>query len=162
MRKKKIYLDTSVISHLDAEDTIDKMQTTLGLWEFLKDGYYDIYVSDLVFDEINKCNNQKRNFLLKKLDEINYTKLEINDEIVELVWEYLNDQVLTLKSIDDLTHIAFAVSNDIDYILSWNFKHFVNIKTINKVNLLNKELGFDEILIIPPVMLIGGEEDERK
>lgn len=99
---------------------------------------------ELVFDEINKCN-QKKELLLERINEIDYIELKIDNEIIDLVTEYLSDDVLTLKNIDDLTHIAFAVSNEIDYILSWNFKHFVNINTINKANLLNKELGFNGI-----------------
>ena len=36
MKKLKLYLDTSVISHLDAPDTPEKMADTLALWEDLK------------------------------------------------------------------------------------------------------------------------------
>jgi len=36
LKKLKLYLDTSVISHLDAPDTPEKMADTLALWEDLK------------------------------------------------------------------------------------------------------------------------------
>jgi len=36
MKKTRIYLDTSVISHLDANDTPEKMGDTLRLWEKIK------------------------------------------------------------------------------------------------------------------------------
>lgn len=162
MRKKKIYLDTSVISYLEAYDTPDKMEDTLKLWKILKQDSYDIYISETVFYEINKCNEPKRTFLFKKLEEIDYHELMFNSETYDLTEEYLNNEVLSNNSIDDLIHIAFAITNDIDYILSWNFKHFVNINTINKVNLLNIELGYNEVLILPPSMFVGGENNERK
>ena len=37
MIKLKIYLDTSVISHLQQEDVPEKMQETLELWEQFKE-----------------------------------------------------------------------------------------------------------------------------
>lgn len=51
MRKLKIYLDTSVISHLDAPDTPEKMADTLKLWEGIKRGEYEVYVSYMTIDE---------------------------------------------------------------------------------------------------------------
>jgi len=67
---------------------------------------------------------------------------------------YLQYNVLSKKNMVDLAHIACAVSNDCDYIISWNFKHFVNIKTINRVNAVNLLLGYREIKIISPSMLL--------
>ena len=59
------------------------------------------------------------------------------------------------KSKDDLRHIALATAINIDYIVSWNFKHFVDINTINKVTAINKLLNYKEINILPPSMIIS-------
>jgi hypothetical protein len=61
------------------------------------------------------------------------------------------------KSEADLTHIASAVKNDVDYIISWNFKHFVNINTINAVNSVNTMLNYKQVQIIAPNVLLGGD-----
>jgi predicted nucleic acid-binding protein len=63
MKKLKIYLDTSVISHLDAPDVPDKMADTLKLWEYIKAGVYDVVISDVVTDELAKCAEPKRSKL---------------------------------------------------------------------------------------------------
>ncbi len=42
MRKLKVYLDTSVISHLMQEDVPEKMADTLQLWELFREGMYDV------------------------------------------------------------------------------------------------------------------------
>jgi predicted nucleic acid-binding protein len=47
VKKLKIYLDTSVISHLQHEDVPEKMKETLLFWEELKTGKYDVVTSDL-------------------------------------------------------------------------------------------------------------------
>lgn len=54
--------------------------------------------------------------------------------------------------------MAVATFFDCDLIVSWNFKHFVNIKTISKVQAVNKLLGYREILILPPSMMLVGDE----
>ena len=71
--------------------------------------------------------------------------------------KYMEYDVLKEKSRDDCRHIALATINDCDYIISWNFKHFVNIRTIDKVQAVNKLFGYREIKIVPPPMLLGGE-----
>ena len=77
-----------------------------------------------------------------------------NQKIKLLVKEYLNYGVLTEKCINDLRHVSLAVLSNCDYILSWNFIHLVNIRTIDKIQLVNKLLGYADIKIIPPNMLI--------
>ncbi len=62
--------------------------------------------------------------------------------------------------IDDLRHISVAVIADCDFIVSWNFKHFVNVNVINKVQAVNKLLGYYEITIIPPSMLLEGDDND--
>ena len=161
VKKRSVYLDTSIISYLDAKDTPEKMEATLHLWSILKTDKYDVFVSSVVFEEINKCSEPKRSFMIEMLNKINYIELEPSSNIADLVIEYLENRVLKAKSINDLMHIAYAVANDIDYIVSWNFKHFVNVNTIQMVNSVNMELGYDMIQIIPPVML-EGEENEGK
>ena len=47
MNKIKIYLDTSVISHLEAEDTPEKMRDTLDFWRELEKDKYLVTISDL-------------------------------------------------------------------------------------------------------------------
>lgn len=41
-RKLKVYLDTSVISHLMQEDVPEKMADTRKLWEMFQKGVYDV------------------------------------------------------------------------------------------------------------------------
>ena len=161
MRKLRIYLDTSVISHLFADDTPDKMADTNKLWEDFKDNKYEIFISTVTVEEIKRCSEPKRSKMVEKLDEIDFRVLEEKDEVNSLSDEYTNNGVLTKKSIDDCTHIAFAVVSNCDIIISWNFKHLVNYRTINKVKIVNAINNYKEISIISPTMLLeGGEDDE--
>lgn len=157
MVKLKIYLDTPVISHLQQEDVPEKMQETRELWEQLnKRKDVEIIVSTLVFTELYRCNEQKLHFLLDKLAQLDYQEVPITKSVRELANFYLENNVLKKKSTDDLMHIAAATLNGCRYIISWNFKHFVNPKTINAVNAINLTLNLPQIGIFSPTMMLGG------
>lgn len=87
----------------------------------------------------------------------------INVSINETI-EYVAEQIvalgiLTKKSLDDCIHIATAIVNSCDYIVSWNFKHMVNIKTIRGVRAITNLQGYQNIDIIQPTMLTQNEEN---
>ena len=42
------------------------------VWELFKKGQYEIYISDVVVNEINKCSIEKQEILLDYLDQIEY------------------------------------------------------------------------------------------
>jgi predicted nucleic acid-binding protein len=151
-------LDTSVISHLQTEDTPEKSQDTLDFWQQLKRGIYRVVISDLTLTELIQCPEPKRSVLFTYLGEIDYEIFPETPESVELAEKYIQHGVLNSRSRDDCRHIAIATLSNCKYIVSWNFKHFVNIKTINKVQAVNKLMEYHEINILPPSMMIEGDE----
>jgi len=159
MRKLKIYLDTSVISHLDAPDVPDKMNDTLSLWEEIKQGLYDVVTSDIALREIANCHEPKRSVLLDYLSEIDYERYSSTAEAESLANAIIGQGILTQKSLDDCLHIAIAVTNDCDMIISWNFKHMVNVRTINGVRAVNLLNGYKSIDIYSPTILIKGDDN---
>ena len=62
-RKLKVYLDTSVISHLVQEDVPEKMTDTRRLWEMFQKGIYDVCLSELTLKEVSDCPEPKRSLL---------------------------------------------------------------------------------------------------
>lgn len=154
MRKPKIYLDTSVISHLYQMQSPEKMEDTLALWGDIRQGMYDIYISDVVLDEIAENSGQKLEILLNHLAEIEYTLITVNAEIKAYANKIISDEILTNKQYDDCLHIGCAVISQCNILLSWNFKHMVKIKTVNGIRSINAMLGYHGIDIYPPSMLI--------
>ena len=154
MKKIKLYLDTSVISHLDAPDTPEKMAETSAFWDILKTGQYDVLISRTVLDEIGRCEEPKRTFMEAKLAEIELIVLERTLESRELAKDYIAKNVLSQKSFDDCMHIALSVINHCDYLVSWNFRHLVNVRTVAGVKVVNAINNYREISIVSPNMLI--------
>ena len=109
MNKMKIYLDTSVISYLDQQDSPERMKETQEIWELFKKGQYDIYISDVVVYEINQCSREKRKILLDYLDQIEYTIIETDEDTVELAEKFIDLGFIKRSSYDDCRHIAAAI-----------------------------------------------------
>ena len=154
MRKLKLYLDTSTISYLFAEDTPEKMEDTNRFWDDVISNKYDIFISSVVIDELENCSEPKQSQMFEKLNQVQFQVLERTDEVSHLAKEYITGGVLKEKSLADCLHIAHAVVYDCDVIVSWNFKHLVNYKTINKVKIVNAINNYREISIINPTMLL--------
>ncbi len=146
-----------MISHLDHEDVPEKMEDTLNFWEVLKlREDVAVVVSDLTFVELNGCDEPKLSLLLRKLRELNPVIIRSGDEDGALAEIYLENGILREKNKNDLRHIALAVLNECRYIVSWNFKHFVNPKTINAISAVGKMNHLPEVSIVTPSMMLGG------
>ena len=160
-KKLKIYLDTSVISYLQQEDSQEKTLITNKFWERLRcRDDVDIYISDVTFAELNKCFEPKASFMRQKIREIDFNFIEKDADAENLAKQIIDLGILTEKSRDDCYHIAIAVLEGCNYIVSWNFKHLVNIKTINGVRAITNLQGYSSIDIVSPEMMFQEAEDE--
>lgn len=154
-RKLKVYLDTSVISYLEQDDAPEKMADTRAVWESLKKGDYDIFVSQVVLKELNDCKDlHKKELFFKHLHEINFNIVDITEDTITLAEKFIDFGILKQKSLDDSQHIAAAILNDCDIIISWNFKHIVNVKTIRGIKVITTMQGRKDLLIYPPTALL--------
>ncbi|MCH5339415.1 MAG: PIN domain-containing protein [Acetatifactor sp.] len=159
MKKLKVYLDTSVVSYLYQEDAFERMQDTLALWELFRQGVYEVYISDIVLREIDRCTEEKLRVLLDYMKQIKYHVIETDKDIVELAGKFIDFGVLREKSFDDCQHIAAAILAGCDVIISWNFKHIVNVKTAKGVKIITTMEGYKDLLIYPPSALLEGDDE---
>ncbi len=143
MKKLKIYLDTSIINFLFADDAPEYKKITRKFFNnYLNE--YDIYISELVYTEINRTKNKdKKKQLLKVIEKYNLEVFNpFNNKIENLAKNYIKQKVIPVKKLDDALHIAFATYYEFDILLSWNFKHIANIKKQIAINSINEKQGF--------------------
>jgi predicted nucleic acid-binding protein len=157
VKKLKIYLDTSDISHLDALDVPDKEADTKRLWEEIMAGTYGVVISDLTAREIDGCPEPKRTFIQSLMANISSEYVERSEEAKRLSGLYFEVGGLPPKSKDDAMHIAIATVSGCDAILSWNFKHIVNIRAMTAVDAVNLREGYHLIRILSPSMILEEE-----
>ena len=90
---------------------------------------------------------------------IDYEVLKLTDDAVSLALEYIRENVVGQSSYDDCLHIAIATTSRLDLLVSWNFKHIVNIKRIRGYNGIYIKNGYPSIEIRSPKDLIDYEND---
>lgn len=155
-KKLTLYLDTSVVSHLDHPDNPQNTLITQKLWDSCKKQEYIVFISELVLIELEGCNPAKKTKLYSYLRQVDYNLIFLTEEISNLAEKYINSAIIPQKYRSDALHIAAPVSN-CDFLVSWNFKHIVRAKTILGVNGVNKLAGYKEIQIVSSNMLVDEE-----
>jgi hypothetical protein len=76
--------------------------------------------------------------------------LEVDDSVVRLAEIYQQRKILTPKFYDDGLHIALATSTEVDFLVSWNFKHIVHYEKIRLFNSVYPRVGYKPLQIYSP------------
>ncbi len=153
MRKPRLYFDTSVFGGIY---DIEFQHETNMLFKMVENDEIICVYSDLCELELENAPEQ----VVKHFLNLNKTQIEfveITEEIDTLAQQYVNEKVVGETSIDDCRHIACATINKVDYLLSWNFKHIVNVFRIRGYNLINIKNGYNQIDIRSPKEIIKNE-----
>ncbi len=124
----------------------DRKQMTEEFWKDIEN--YQVFISALVVEEIEAASDHIRKEMMKIIKD--FKLLKIDSETEELADYYIEKEAFPEKFRSDALHVAVAVVNEIKYVLSWNFKHIVKVKTRKMVNLSNEILGYQHIEIIAP------------
>ncbi len=98
MGKLRVYLDTSVISHLLQDDVPEKMTDTRQLWEMFRAGKYEVYLSTVTLEELKGCSEPKKSQLFDYLGLIDYTLVQIDNSIADIAQQIIEMGILTLDS----------------------------------------------------------------
>jgi predicted nucleic acid-binding protein len=146
MQKLRVYIDTSVIGGCF---DIEFSEWSIKLFDEFKSGQKIAVVSDITLDELSFA----REHIYKHLEVIpkQYIEFITNDEECEvLAAEYIKHGAITKKSYQDAIHIALATIVRVDVLVSWNFKHIVNLDRIRKYNAVNLMHGYSILEIRNP------------
>jgi len=134
-----LYLDTSVLGgYFDDE----WKEPTQELWRQMERGQWLFFTSLIAAVELTEAI------------------LDVTGEMDELADAYVVQAVVTPKYHDDARHVAVCTAARLDYLVSWNFRHLVNVQReagFNGVNLLK---GYPPVRIVNPLELIYGNQEE--
>lgn len=154
MKKIKYYLDTTIFNFVFAESDTEKKEITVKFFKDLTLTADSIYISDEVIREVSRAPEPRKSQLEGLIRDTNPFLLEIDLETEELAERYVREGIIPERYRSDALHIAVAVTNGIDVIVSWNFEHIVKLKTRVMVDGVNKLLGYREIEICSPEEVI--------
>ena len=155
--KKKVYVETSVISNLTARpsrsviDSGDQV-ATCDWWASCQDGC-ELYTSPVVEREASKGDVDAA---AQRLEAISRTKsLPVTEAAIELAERLLCATAVPRTSFDDALHIAVATVNKMDFLVTWNCKHIANAVTMPKIYKVCGDAGYSCPLICTPEQMKG-------
>jgi len=108
-----------------------------------------ILYSDTVKDEIKVADADVQRFF-KHIPHKYKEKVATTPEIRKLAETYIEERVVGETSMEDCLHIASATIHRADMLVSWNFKHIVNVCRIKGYNDINVRLGYTRLEIRTP------------
>jgi hypothetical protein len=119
------------------------------LFERIKNEEFILLYSSVTQGELENAPNYVKE-LVNTL-KVNYTEyIDLSEDAIDLANEYISEKVVGLTSYADCLHIALATINRADYLVSWNFKHIVNIQRIIGYNAINIKNGYKQLEIRSP------------
>ncbi len=150
----EIPVDTSVIG-----GCVDKefQNASRQLLDKFKQGEMIAVISELTTLELKDAPQEVLD-ILREIPEKNVEYVELTEEAVNLARKYIGEGVIGGGKLVDAEHIAIATINRVDVLVSWNFRHIVNLQRIRGYNSVNLKYGHPLLEIRSPLEVISYEE----
>ena len=154
--KAKVYIETTVISYLTARPNRDVViaghqKITRDWWQTCRKRF-DVVASQLVVREASAGDSRAAQERIEKLTTL--TLLEVMEEAVSLAQELLSTGAVPEKAAEDALHLAIAVTNGVEYLLTWNCKHLANATMRTKIEDVCRSAGYEPVIICTPEELL--------
>ena len=152
MQSRMLYIDTSVIGgYFDDEFA----GATRRLWQLAESGSFALRTSEDTAAEIVNAPEPIRSLFTKTFPDL----IGLNPETLALADAYLAHKVVPPKFRDDALHVAACTLAGISPLVSWNFKHLVNLRREDGFNAVNLLQGRPLLRIVSPLELIYEDEN---
>jgi len=143
---QRVYIDTSVIGGCF---DIEFKEWSNKLFEEFREGKKIVVISDITLDELSFSREEVCSHLDTIPDE--FKEYIANDaQSEDLAEQYIKEQAVPRKFHEDALHIAMATISKVDVLVSWNFKHIVNLDRIRRYNSVNLKNGYSTLEVRSP------------
>jgi predicted nucleic acid-binding protein len=157
IKKLRLYLETTIFNYYFDEER-NGHEDTVKLFDTIDYGNYELYTSGYVTLELKKTiQERKRNNMLDLIERYNINTLHPDDEVIRLGNLYIINNIIPKRYLLDSLHIAIASVNELDCVLSYNFGHINRLKTKVLTARLNREEGYNSIVICTPREVLEDE-----
>jgi len=155
------YIETTIPSYYVARASMNVIQasrqaSTRAWWDGGQSNF-DLFTSQEVFQEARLGDADMARQRLELLLPI--PKLELNEEVGILAQKLIQLGLVPEKAASDAIHIAVASVHQMNYIVTWNFKHIANPYTRNRLRAVVADAGFQLPVMCSPEELIQYDED---
>ena len=157
--KPKVYVETSVLGYLASRPSGDvivagRQKITRDWWHSASNAF-DLVVSELVHREASVGDPQAVRERLEAL--VNLPVLAVSRRSENFAQALIAGEAVPSAAAADALHIALAVVNGIEYLVTWNFKHIANAATRSRIHGVCVAGGYDPCVICTPEELLEPE-----
>jgi predicted nucleic acid-binding protein len=150
-----------VISYLTSRPSRDVViaghqRVTRDWWQQAQ-ARFDLVASELVLAEASAGDPAAARERLQFLNALEL--LEATDEALALAETLLRAQAVPRKAAEDAAHIAVAVTNGIDYMVTWNCRHIANAVLRAHIDAVCREAGYAPTILCTPDELMESIDD---
>ena len=151
--KPRVYADTSVLGGCEDEEFSDPSRRLVEAFEA---GELVLVLSELTLRELEHAPSAVR-AVVGRIPEASIEPVALSPEIEELASAYIEEGAIGAGMRADALHIAIATVARVDVLVSWNFKHIVNLTRIHAYNAVNLRRGYPLLEIRTPRELVPDE-----
>ena len=146
MKRLLIYVDASVIGGCEDEEFASHSR---ALWDQFVRGEHTMVLSAHTLRELLGAPERVQE-RINEVPEAHVLVLVDSGEAEELAETYIERGCVGPGSRADALHVALATVGRVDVLVSWNFKHIVNLGRIRLFNSVNLVQGYGAIEIRTP------------
>jgi hypothetical protein len=117
-------------------------QPTLEFLEKCARQVYVACISDVVANEIRQAPTETQEAILQRLSELNPVLLPLPPEADALAQRFIDQGILPARRLDDARHVACALVNEVELLVSWNYRHIANARKAKGFNAIAVLEGF--------------------
>jgi predicted nucleic acid-binding protein len=153
--KPKVYLETTIPSYIAGSPSRDLViaahqQITREWWDGR--GRFSLFISQVVLQEVSSGDDEAAARRLSFVADIPI--LQLTEEVRRVAHELLSQKALPAQAAVDALHVAVAVVNGMDYLLTWNCTHIANAAVRSKIERVCRSLGYEPPVICTPEELL--------
>lgn len=150
--KRRVYLETSVISYLANRPSRDvvvagRQQLTHTWWESRRLAF-ELVISQVVLDEVGAGDQEAALRRLALVDGL--PLLDVTTEAADLAARLIERVGLPPQAGADAAHVAIAAVHSVEFLLTWNVTHIANATLRRRVEDVCRAHGYHPPILCTP------------
>ena len=157
------YIETSVVSYLTARPSRDVVvaayQEVTRAWWRDAATRFELVASALVIAEARVGDVDAARARLEALKDVAFLDATLDAE--QLTQTLLEFGAVPRQAAGDAAHIAIAVTNGVDYLVTWNFRHIANAAMRARIEYVCRRAGYEPPIICTPNELLETDHEDN-
>ena len=150
----KFFIETTVFNFCFEGKQGQKQKDAIRLFEEIAKGAYEAYTSEAVIEELERASEEKFEQMGALSKRYFIKMIKPSSEAKRMAGICIVRGIIPAKFSEDALHIATAVVNNLDFVISFNHRHIVKTKTMIGIGLANLREGYRQIGLSTPTEVL--------